>query len=190
MLATSSVQVKASALRGLKKALEARALLAKLEPSLSPDTRGLLAAPPPGSSWISHGVIEELALAVVPLAGVRVWRELSYHAARDTVFPVLRVATEAFLRLFGATPAALLGRMNQLAATSIKGLSQEFAPDGDRGGVLTMTYERCQGVPVEVFHGAVGPLQLVFDLTGQGRAGHIDEPQPHGSNGARVRLRW
>ncbi|MGZ3405995.1 MAG: hypothetical protein ACXVAN_06090, partial [Polyangia bacterium] len=74
-MVTASIEVKASALRGIIKVLESRGMLADVRARLSEPARELIAAPPPASTWISHGVVEEICLAVTAIAGAHTWRE-------------------------------------------------------------------------------------------------------------------
>ncbi|MGZ3439293.1 MAG: hypothetical protein ACXVDD_07245 [Polyangia bacterium] len=190
-MVTASIEVKASALRGIIKVLESRGMLADVRARVSEPARELIAAPPPASTWISHGVVEEICLAVTAIAGAHTWREVTYLAARDSILPLLRTAIEGFLRLFGASPAGLYKKWRHIAGSSIRGLSHVYTPTSDRSGVMLVTFDGCRDVPEPVFEGAGSALALTFELLGI--KGSVDDPEivdDGVGNKARFAIRW
>ena len=189
--ATESLMMRGSVLRGITRAVAEADLLEAVRAAVSDDVKLLIDDPPLSVRWISHGAMEEIAVAAAGLVGLRQWGDIAYAAARDSILPILRGPCESFLRLFGATPVTLLTRMDAITALSVRGLHWRFAPSSERDGDLTIAFEGCKGVPPPLFHGTAQSVRLIFDLTGYpGLVQAIEIGDDGARNTATCRVRW
>jgi hypothetical protein len=185
------VQVKASAWRGITAELARLGLLSPVRDQVSAETRDLIDAPPPSSSWVDFERYEDLALAVVNLRGIAAWRRVIHRTTMDSVFPLMRTAIEGFLRLFGLSPATLLERFNTITRLASRGVEYHYQSEGDGAGVLEVRYPAHRLVHMVHFHGSAGGLEALLELCGVD--GVVDEPEMIDDgigNRARLRLRW
>jgi hypothetical protein len=183
--------MRGSVLRGITRAVAAADLLDPVRAAVSDEVRALIDDPPLSVRWISHGAMEEIAVAATSLVGLRQWGEIAYVAARDGILPILRGPCESFLRLFGATPITLLSRLDTITALSVRGLRFHFAASSERDGDLTITFDGCKGVPAPLFHGTAQSVRLIFDLTGYPGVVHtIDVAEDGARNSGTCQVRW
>ncbi len=188
---TGKMRCKASVLRGYLAVLESESLLEAVRQRSSPATRAAIDDPPPASNWMPSAPAEEISVIVADIDGFERCRKISHTAAREGVVPLLRKAVEGFLRLFGATPATLLSRMDLLTRSTMEGIEYEWQSTDDHTGFITLRYPFRRHMPLATFHAAAGSLTVTFDLCG--KRGSIGEPEPLDvieGNAVRFPVKW
>ena len=163
------------------------AVVAKVEPA----TRRFLLDPAPGSTWVDWRYSEEVGEVVSALVGLPGWRKISHDATINNMVPVLRVVIEGFLRLFGATPAALLSRLTKITSSSARDIEYDYQPTSSRSGVLTVRYPTRRNVPLSTFYCCAGGVETIFDICRTagtlGNSKLIDDGR---ANAARLDAKW
>jgi len=190
-LATAALTMRGSVLRGLTRSLSDFGLLEKVKLRVSAGTRATIEDPPLSITWLSLGVLEEIAVVAADIVGPRQWGEITYVGARDGILPILRAPCEAFLRIFGVSPRSLLTRINSIVGLTLRGLRYTWTDSSDHDGHLEIAYDGCRDVPAPLFYGSAASIRLIFDLTGH--EGSIEGPdisRDGARNRAVCRIRW
>lgn len=184
-------RVKCSVLRGYVTVLGRSGELAQLRAQVSAATRALLDDPPPTSTWLEPGPIDELADAVVGRGGPAAARKLAREGLSLTVLPLVRPVIESMLRLFGATPATIFRRVGTIGGTTMRGVAFEYQASSEREGQIEADVydsELC----LSRFYRFAGAFELMGELCD--KRVRVEEPellplQSWGSR-ARFRVRW
>lgn len=188
---TTTTQIKGTVLRGYVQALDRLGWRAAVREKLSPSTRALLDSPPLDSAWVSATPFEELAVVVGSLHGPTGVRRAARESVNSAVVPVLEVIIKGFLRLFGASPATLYARMGQMTASTVRGIEYHWTARDERSGSMLIAYPGRADVPIEMFIGSAGSLEVAFDLCRV--RGRVEDPVPspaHPGYGATLAISW
>lgn len=135
-----------------------------IEPKLSASTRELTVNRPPSSAWIAGGPLTEVQQLIEQVYGAQTLRECALLASNRSVRKFLLPFAESVLRLFGLTPWSLLSRMNQLTASSVRGMSMTAVQKGTHGAVITLEYTNTQKLPQASLEATAGGLMSLFEL--------------------------
>jgi hypothetical protein len=182
---------KASMFRGYVDVLRRDRLLDRVRARVSADVAHMLDQPPPASAWIPWRQTDEVMLAIEAVGGIATVRNVSRDAVLVGLVPVLRVAVEGFLRLFGATPSTLLTRMGQLTSNSSRGVEYEYVATSDRSGEMLVRYPSRRDMPLALFAAAAGGFEAVYELCRV--RGTVSDPEILADgmrNAVRLRFRW
>ena len=177
-------------MRGYLQALQQHGLKAQVLDALDPEARRIAIDPPAPSEWIDGRVRFELDAVVLDLFGDRTLAQVSLEGNRAGISRLVRFGVESTLRLFGVSPATLFARMNQLAASTTRGLDYQWRADGPRQGLLEIAYQKGDGVPMASWLSARSGLRMVFDFCDV--AGTVGPPQivDERKNACGYELRW
>lgn len=184
-------EVKGSMVRSLAAVLGERGLRDSLAERVSPAARGLLHDPPLPTEWIDARLFNEIYEALYQRVGAEELRRLNRDAVDRGVSPYVRAAAESLLRVFGVSPAALLGRLERVAGTTGRGVVYRYEPIDDTSGTFEIEYPALRDVPLGPFVATSGALESLFELCGT--TGRIDAPEvvPNGrQNCVRFQVSW
>ncbi len=157
-------EISALNVNGTKKALERHGLYAEVMAQLSPQAQAIF-ADPYSARW--HDAKSLLAVwhAVKTLRGVELVESLNHEIIRDSIGPVLGPVLKVATALAGASPAALLSRLDQLASAGSRGSRHEWKKTTEKSGVLTITYPGPE--PLELMEPIWrGILRVTVDVLG------------------------
>jgi hypothetical protein len=183
--------VKASVLRGRVHALRARSSFEVVASAVSEPLRALLHTPPLVSSWIDGAALVEIDDVIYDVLGEAALNEIALATVRDGLTPILRNVVEGMLQLFGATPGALLSRMDALSRSTVRGMSFSWEHVAATEGRLTVAYPDSADMPNSAFVAIRAGVVNLYDLVGA--KGTIElSPRSNAAprNAAPFRCRW
>lgn len=100
-------------------------------------------------TWHPARLLEAVGEAVLSVAGAATFEEIGYRTMRarygDIVLPMLKSS----LKSSGNSPAAIFATLDGQVKAAMRGLDVRWKPAGPTAGVLTITYPRVVGAPVE-----------------------------------------
>ena len=135
-------EVKCSTVRAHLSQAEKLSVYPAVLEKLPAETRTTLDALPLPTAWIDGMVLQDLMTAVDAVAGTETARQVSLRAAEASITPLLMPIVGGLLRVFGATPNALLSRFSDLVRTQLRGITFRWVLDGPRAGRLVVTFPR------------------------------------------------
>jgi hypothetical protein len=167
--------------------LEKQGLKAAVRARLPPDTQALLDKPPLLISWVAARHIDALLDAVLQIGGEEKLVQLGEETTRASFGPVLRPLLRTLVSLFGASPAALFGRIDSTLPVFVKGASFTYEPGGDRDGFLHLrTVDR---PPAAWLLQWKGTLRFTFEVANAQGSINSCVPDPDG-RGAVYAVSW
>jgi hypothetical protein len=155
---------KGMSLRGYILAMQRMGLLEAVKARLGPEARRMVEDPPQASQWFPLTVTVEITRAIAAERGMSAVREASRITALEGIAPLWRAAIEGFLRLFGASPATLFARMEQLSALSTDGVRPVYQPEGPNRGTVVIHLRSEEPVELHTWEAFAGTLEAVFEI--------------------------
>ena len=180
-------EVSGSVLRGDVAWLERNGLKAQVRERLAPETQAVFDNPPLPVTWMPARHTDALHEALHAIGGEEKVVQLGQEAARANGAAMLRPLLTTVLSLFGASPAALFGRMDALVGMYVKGTSFSWEPAGERGGVMRM--RNVDRAPAAWYLRWKGPLLFAFEVASVKGSVEACEMDPDGM-GAVYRVAW
>jgi hypothetical protein len=154
---------------------------------LPPDTAAIFTHPPLASTWMDYRHSVVVAQAVEKLGGMAAVREMARKGTDEARKPYMGVV-ETVLKLFGASPAILLKRMNSLVSSFIEGVEYRYTATSERSGVMDIEWDADWEIPTCALVSQVPSLQVLVDICGV--RGTIGPPERVGPRHARYVVRW
>jgi hypothetical protein len=131
--------------------------------AMKPETRGALENPS-SANWHDGMVVIDASEAVHRFAGDAGVEAMNFTAVKQSLGPIIAPFLKVTLALFGASPDALIKRMNDSIGTVMKGVRTEWQPTGPKAGRLVITHpDDVRDVSWPCWKGSLG---FVFDLCG------------------------
>lgn len=184
---STEVSVKGSVVRAVVTVLTEHGFRDAVSSRVSPGARVLLVDPPLATMWSDARLHNEILQALLDVAGADRLRRINRVAIDRGVSPLLRATAERVLRIFGASPAALLSKLDRVAGTTARGVVYHYAEINAGSGHFEVEYPTLRDVPLGPFVATGGALELVFDLCGV--RGSFGEPVLV-ANGRHNRMRF
>jgi hypothetical protein len=188
---STEVGVKGSIVRAVAVAITEQGLRDAVLARVSPAARTILVDPPVATMWIDARLLNEVYQAIFDLGGADKVRRLNRSAVERGVSPLLRATAERVLRIFGASPGALLSKLDRVAGTTARGVVYHYAEISAAAGHFDVEYPTLHDVPVGPFLATGGALEIVFDMCSV--RGSFGEPAylPNGRNNSmRFTVSW
>ena len=151
-------------------------------------TAALLREPPLPGAWIDGMDMVRIVSAIEMVAGLDAVRRCGKETIED-LLPKHHTLVTGLLRLFGATPATLFRRVNDLMRTSVEGINYTYTPKDERSGVMEVRYNVPGELPMCAFVNGMTLFMVLFSLAGV-RNGFIGDPQRRGPATVAYQLRW
>src|SRR5207237_1001821 len=133
------VRIKGSTVRAYVTALtkdgHREAVVARLPAS----TAAMVANPPLAGAWVDFAHIVNITAAGDSIAGAGGVRWFSRTALEEAKGPYIRIL-EGLLRLFGASPARIFTRMNDLVRNAIDNIDYRYEATSPRSGIMEVRY--------------------------------------------------
>jgi hypothetical protein len=168
----------------LQREKKTEAVLARVPPS----TAALLREPPLPGSWIDGMDMVRIVSAIEMVAGLDAVRRCGRETIED-ILPKHHTLVTGLLRLFGATPATLFRRVNDLMRTSAEGIHYTYTPTGERSGLMEVRYDVPGELPMCAFLNGMTLFMVLFALAGVNN-GVIGDPQRRGPAIVAYQLQW
>jgi hypothetical protein len=183
--------VKASVLRGRIQALRARSSFDAVVSAVSAPLRALLHTPPLVSSWIDGAALVEIDDVISDALGEAALDEIALKTVRDGLTPLLRNVVEGMFQLFGASPGALLSRMDALSRSTVRGMSFSWEHVAATEGRLTVSYPDSTDMPNSAFIAIRAGVVNIYELVGaKGTVDLLPRSNAAPRNAASLRCRW
>lgn len=160
------LEVSATNLGALAKALTAEGLLDKVAARLSPATLATLKSPHE-RRWHPGAVALEVWGAIIDVAGGPTFEALNLKQTRDSFGPIIRPLLKVVLALGGSSPAAVLARLDDTVKVAMKGLKVTWQPSGDTSGTVLFEYPCPMPRQDIVEYGWRGAMRFGDELTGK-----------------------
>jgi hypothetical protein len=160
------------------------AIIARLPAS----TAALVKEPPLPGAWIEGVDMVRIVSAIEMVAGIEAVRRCGRETIED-MLPKHHMLVTGLLRLFGATPATLFRRVNDLVRTSVEGMSYTYTPTEERAGVMEVRYSVPGELPMCAFVNGMTLFMVLFRLAGIPN-GYIGDPERRGPATVAYQLRW
>lgn len=113
-------------------------------------------------TWHPARLLEAVGDAVLSVAGAATFEEIGYRTMRtrygDIVLPMLKRS----LKSSGNSPAAIFATLDGQVKAAMRGLDVRWRPASPTAGVLTITYPRVVGAPVEATWRGI--FRFVFEV--------------------------
>jgi hypothetical protein len=183
-----SFLIKGSTLRAQVKWLTRERKLDAVLQRVPPTTAELIHNPPLASTWIDARYVEPILSSLEAAEGTAAVLRMAREKMRDELLPPLRSMLTGVLRLFGATPATLYRRMNDLVKTSAQGMEFSYTASSEQSGVMEVRYLVEREVPSCTFVACMAALEAPFELCGV--EGTVSDPERTGPTSARFRITW
>ncbi len=156
------MQSKGSIFRGYLDALTNVGLLDEVKRRVPPATQALIEQPPLVSSWIDSAHNDALVEVYVALRGDEACADLGYFIITKSISAIVRPVLSGIVSILGASPHAVLSRVDMVASNHMRPLSFTYARLGDRSCELTMKV--VDPLPAAGFPVWRGVLRYVFDI--------------------------
>ncbi len=167
--------------------LERQKLTEPVIARLPPTTAALLRHPPLPGAWIDGMEMVRIVSAIEMIGGLDAVRRCGRETIED-LLPKHHTLVTGLLRLFGATPATLFRRVNDLVRTSVEGISYTYTPKGDRSGLMEVRYNVPGELPMCAFINGMTLFMVLFALAGI--EGRIGNPERRGPATVAYQLDW
>lgn len=184
---STEVGVKGSIVRAVVTVLTDQGFCDAVSARVSPGARALLLDPPVATRWIDARLQNEIYQALLDLVGSDKLRRINRTALERGLSPLLRASAERVLRIFGASPAALLSKLDRVAGSTARGVVYSYVEIDAGSGHFDIEYPTLHEVPLGPFVATSGALELIFDLCGV--RGTCGAPVPV-ANGKHNRMRF
>lgn len=183
---------KATLLRGWNDVLRKYGLLPAIEARLTPEVVALLRDPPASTQWVDAAYYECVAQAVLEEVGEARLDELFVEAQRTGWVILLSRWLGSIVRVFGASPAAVLSRAEGAAKANTVGFALKWVDHGERSGELVVTYPYRPRIHPAAAWGTSSACQLAADAVGatMRRERPVIEATAEGGVRVRVRVHW
>ena len=188
---STEVGVKGSIVRAVATAVTENGLREAVLARVSPAAGMMLVDPPVATMWLDARLLNEIYQAILDLAGADKLRRISRNAVEKGLSPLLRATAERVLRIFGASPAALLAKLDRVAGTTARGVVYRYTEINASSGHFDLEFPTLRDVPVGPFLATGGALEMVFDMCSV--RGTFGEPAylPNGHHNAmRFTVSW
>lgn len=133
---------------------------------LSRPARSYCEEPRPSSTWFPGAIILEVQGVTADLFGDGPLRALGRRSIERSVMQTARTMIEGLTRVFGMTPASLLGRLGMFGALTSRGVEFEWRSVEPNVGSLEIEYPHSRDLPDALFVFNAGTMDPVFDLCG------------------------
>jgi hypothetical protein len=157
-------EVKGFHFRGILAALEQERLLDEVRTRLPPDILAFVDRPPLAGAWVDGRVMDAMAEAVRVARGPQALRKVQKAAVTRGAMLVLKPVVESVMRVLGVAPSTILGQLNRLQGSAVRGVEHEFRSTGPSGGTLITTV--MADVPDSFFEGTAGSMEALCELCG------------------------
>jgi hypothetical protein len=181
------MRLKGSTLRSYVEVLQRERRREAVMERVPPETAALIATPPLASTWVDWLHVVHITRAVEALSGLQGVRDFARKMIDEAKKPHLRLL-EGLLRLFGASPASIFQRMNDLVKGTIENQEFIYTPLSERSGVMEMRYFIDDEVPHCIHISAMSTLQAILDVCGA--KGTIGYPDLVGPNRVAYKIHW
>lgn len=157
---------------------------------LSRPARSHCEEPRPASSWFPGAIICEVQCVTADVYGEAQLRAIGRRSSERSVLQTARSLIEGLTRVFGMSPASLLGRISMFGALTSRGVEWHWRQVEPHAGVLEVEFPQSLDLPDAVFVFNAGTIDPVFDLCSV--AGSLSAPEVLNAERNRVRYvaRW
>ena len=160
----TEVAVKGSVVRAIVTLLTEHGLQDEMIRQVSPRAAALIVEPPLPTMWVDARDSNDIYQALHDLVGPERLRRLNHDAIERGVSPLLKAAAEGVLRIFGASPGALLSKLDRVGGSTARGVVYHYVEIDAHSGHFDIEYPALRDVPVGPFVATGGALELVFDM--------------------------
>jgi hypothetical protein len=181
------MRLKASTLRAYVNVLDKLGRREDVIARVPPETASILASLPLAGSWIAFGHMVRITEAMEALVGPVGVRDFVHRAIDEARGPHIKML-EGILRLFGASPATIFKRMNDIVKSTIENMEYRYTAIDDHSGIMAVTYHFDEPLPMCMYVGGSQALQAIFDACGV--KGMVGNPQVRGTNFVEYHLQW
>jgi hypothetical protein len=182
-------EVKGYLFRGILGALEQEGLLMSVRDKVPPEVRAVIQNPPLAGAWMEGGLLDAVSDVVLELHGVQALRRIHGAGVNRGAMTVLRPVAESVMRMLGVAPGKLLGQLNRMQQSAVRGLEHKWQETGPNAGVLTTTVDA--NVPASFFEGTAGSMEVVFTLCGvAGKVGNARMQRQDGRTVGSMDVTW
>lgn len=183
---------KGSVMRGWRDVLEKVEVLERVSTRLTPEVAALLVDPPAATAWIDMAYFECVAEAVRLELGEAELDRLFVQAQNIGLNAVLTRFASGLIRLFGASPGAVLSHAPAAAKNQTVGIEYAYRAIDDRSGELSLTFPFRRQMHTGIAWGTAAGFQVAADFVGAKiqRQRPVLEPAPGGGMRVRVIGRW
>ena len=183
---------KGTLMRGWRDVLLKERLLEAVLARLTPEVAAMLRDPPASTEWVDVAYYECVAQAVCDQVGEERLDPLFVDAQRTGWVILLSRWLGGIVRVFGASPGAVLSRAEGAAKANTVGFDLKWRPLTERSGELVATYPYRPRIHPAAAWGTSSACQLAADAVGatMRRERPIVESTPEGGSRVRVRVHW
>ena len=168
-----------------------KGLLEAVQGQVSEATREKIQKPPSPLSWVDSTPVDEIQTALGAIAGRSMLIEYGSVSARALGVGMIQPVIRAAFLLFGQTPAAAFGNLDNFFTLATRGISFGWRKVTDKEGVVEARFAGAN-TPASAFHVLQGSLQFVFEISGA--TGEVDPAEVvdtgPGTAVVRYRVRW
>jgi hypothetical protein len=183
-----SYRVKGTTLRAYLKYLKEQSQLDGIRTRVSPESAKVMADPPLPGSWVDARVLQEMVEAVYQTRGGEEAVLVMGRAVTREMLPGFVGVLQGVLKIFGASPAFIFPRLNDLLRPIVQGQDYRYTAGAERNGTMDVSYATKQPAPYSAFVSSMLAVELVFHLCGvKGRCGR---PEVTGPQSARFSVSW
>jgi hypothetical protein len=185
--AKSGMRVKGATLRSYVHWLQRQKKIEAVMARVPPSTLNLIRDPPLPGAWIDGMEVVRIVAALEAVDGIDGVRRCAVDTLQD-MMPHHRTLITGLLRLFGASPALMFRRVDDLLRTSVEGIHYVYTATADRAGFMDVQYDVASELPQCVFVNGMSLMMLLFMIAGV--AGTVGEPERRGPARVRYALSW
>ncbi len=180
---------KGSLARGWAEVLRQHALTERVLARLGPEAALLITDPPAATEWVDMALFECIAEAVRLEVGEEQLATLFVEAQRSGWVVLLTRWLGPIVRVFGATPDAVLKHAEQAAKANTTGFTLRWTKLGEREGELVAHYHHRPEILLGAAWGTSAACQLAADAVGASIRCERPVVERAGDGGTRVRVR-
>ena len=188
---TAPRQALGAYLRTLVDFVKKKGLLEAVQGQVSEATREKILKLPSPLSWVDSTPVDEIQTAVGAIGGRAMLIEYGAVSARAFGVGMIQPVIRAAFLLFGQTPAAAFGNLDNFFTLATRGISFSWRTLADKEGVVEARFAGAH-TPASAFHVLQGSLEFVFEISGA--TGEIDPAEVvdagPDTSVVRYRVRW
>lgn len=167
--------------------IEKNGLADSVRAQLPAGTQAVWDKPPLPVSWIPARHVDDMLDAVLKIAGEEKLMQLAEDVMRASLGPVVRPLLKTMMSLFGASPAALFGKLDSVALVFVRGASFSYEADGQNEGIVRVrTVDKPGRAWLRMWKGTLRFAFEVAQVTGTVQPGTLDAD----GQGAAFRVSW
>ncbi len=112
-----------SFLKAYREWLVQHGLLAQVLARMPANARPMLETPPPATTFVPLAVFDHVVRGLAASAPEAALERMGYESTRNSIGPTLEPIIQGVIRVFGATPSAIFGRLELTLRWGFRGVS-------------------------------------------------------------------